>query len=119
MSKALLMLMRQPPYSSSLARTAIDATLAAAAFDQEVQVLFSGPGVLQLLTGQDGEAIATRTLSKIINSFELYDISTLHVDASSLTQYGVNADQLPENCKLLDEEQIKSLIASADHVLGF
>ena len=117
--KRTLFLLRQAPYGNSLARTAIDACLASAAFDQQPKVLFMGKGILQLLPGQDGAAAGTRTLSKIIDSFELYDIETLYIDGASLAPLGLTPDGLPGNCEILDEEGIKALLDAADHVVSF
>jgi tRNA 2-thiouridine synthesizing protein C len=117
--KKLLIALRQPPYSSSLPRTAVDTCLAAAAFDQPVSVLFMGDGVLQLLPGQDGDALATRTLSRIIASFGLYDIETLYVDAHALRDHAISPAELPEQVELLSQHQIQDLMAATDHLLSF
>ncbi|MEM1114297.1 MAG: sulfurtransferase complex subunit TusC [Pseudomonadota bacterium] len=117
--RKLLFLLRHSPYASSLARSAVDSCLAAAAFEQEVSVLFMGEGVLQLLPGQDGDAIGTRTLSKIIASFELYDINQIYADARALSAHGLNAGLLPPGIEVVSDQGIRSCLAEADHVLGF
>ncbi len=57
MASKLLVAVRHAPYGGSLAKTAIDTALAAAAFEQDVSVLFLGAGVLNLVPGQDGHAL--------------------------------------------------------------
>jgi tRNA 2-thiouridine synthesizing protein C len=117
--KSQLIIVRHTPYGSSLARASLDAALAAAAFDQPVELLFLGDGVLQLLPAQDSTAIETRNISKLIASLPLYDVETLHVDASAIARYGITREELPQKTCLLDEAAMHQLIADHDHVLGF
>lgn len=118
-NKRQLVVIRQTPYGNSLARAALDAALTAAAFEQPVSLLFLGDGVLQLLPTQDSTVINTRNIAKLIASLPLYDIETLHVDASALIRYSIAAQDLPQNLKLLDTADIHQLITEHDHVLSF
>ena len=118
-TKSQLIVVRSTPYGHSLARAALDAALAAAAFDQPVTVLFMGDGVLQLLPAQDSTAIDTRNISKLIASFPLYDIEKVYVDATALEKYAIQSADLPQTIELLDNAAIHQLIDSHDHVLGF
>ena len=117
--KSQLVVIRHTPYGNSLARAALDAALSAAAFDQPVNVLFLGDGVLQLLPTQDSTAIDVKNISKLIASLPLYDIETVHVDAGALARFALTGEDLPQTTRLLDETAIRQLIAEHDHVLGF
>ena len=66
-----LVILRHAPYGSGLARAAVDATLAAGAFEQAVSILFLGDGVLCLLPGQDGHSVGSRDLDRVIASLPL------------------------------------------------
>jgi len=116
---ALLVVMRHSPYGSSLARTGIDVALAAAAFDQKVNVLFMGDGVLQLLSNQNSKALGCKNLGKIIASMPLYDIETLYVESHAIEGFGISSDLLPEQAVLLDQSELQDLMHSCKHVIGF
>ena len=117
--KNQLVLIRQAPYGSSLARAALDAALAAAAFDQAVTVLFLGDGVLQLLPGQDSTAIDAKNIGKLIASMPLYDIENIYVDATALARFALPVEDLPQAVTPLDDTAIHRLITDHDHLLGF
>jgi tRNA 2-thiouridine synthesizing protein C len=117
--KSQLVLIRRSPYGSSLARAALDAALAAAAFDQAVSVLFLGDGVLQLLPDQDSIAIDARNIGKLIASMPLYDIEKVYVDATALARFSLRAEDLPQVVVPLDDAALHRLITDHDHVLEF
>ena len=114
-----LIILRHSPYGSGLARTGLDAALAAAAFDQPVQLLFLGDGVLQLLPEQDSTAIGCRNIAKLIASLPLYDIEKVYVDAGALIRYGIAHGDLQGNIEALDADAIHELMSSNTHLLGF
>ena len=117
--KSQLVVIRQTPYGSSLARASLDVALAAAAFDQAVALLFLGEGVLQLLPDQDSTAIDKKNIAKLIASLPLYDIESIYVDAAALTRYAITAGELPQTVTPLDKDGIRALMAQHQHLLGF
>jgi tRNA 2-thiouridine synthesizing protein C len=117
--KKLLVVIRHTPYGSSLGRASLDVALAMAAFDQAVDVLFMGDGVLQLLAGQDGKAIGVKNIEKLLGSLPLYDIESVYVDAAGAERYGLDSTRPPGPVTLLGAPAIKALMADADHLLGF
>jgi tRNA 2-thiouridine synthesizing protein C len=117
--KKLLVVIRHTPYGSSLGRASLDVALAMAAFDQAVDVLFMGDGVLQLLAGQDGKAIGVKNIEKLLGSLPLYDIESVYVDAAGAKRYGLDSARTPVPVTLLDAPAINALMADADHLLGF
>jgi len=116
--KTLTVIITQAPYQGTLARSGLDAALAAAAFDQPVQLIFSGHGVYSLLE-QDTEAAGTRNISKLIASLPLYEIEPLYVEAAALAQLGITAATLPAGIQLVDKPAIAALIDRSDHVVSF
>lgn len=116
---AVLLVTRHAPYGRGLARAALDATLAAAAFDRAPTLLFLGDGVLQLLPGQDAADIGTRSHGRVLDSLPLYDVDTFHVDAEALLAHGLQPDDLPGGAKVLDAAAIRALMLAHDHILGF
>ena len=116
--KTLTVIITHAPYQGSLARSGLDAALAAAAFDQPVQLVFSGHGVYNLLE-QDTEAAGTRNISKLIASLPLYDIEPLYVEAAALSQLGIATTALPAGIQVIDKCAISALIDHSDHVVNF
>jgi len=117
--KSVLIVIRHSPYGSSLARASLDTALAAAAFEQPVQLLFMGDGVLQLLANQDSKAIGARNMGSLLSSLPLYDINSVYVDAEAGLRYGVDLSRAPVAAKSLAGSEIHQLMSSFDHLLGF
>ena len=85
--KKTLLISRQSPYSSQLARAALDAALAAAVFEQNVSVLFMDDGVWQLLSQQQTTAVETKNLEKTLRSLEHYDLDRLYYEQAAPAGY--------------------------------
>lgn len=117
--KRFLVVCRHPPYGSSLARAALDAALAAAAFDQQVALLFLGDGALQLLPGQAAGAIGQKPLDRQLGTLPLYDVDELYVDAEALRARGLQDAELALPAQPLSAAAITALLAEQDVVLGF
>ena len=66
-----LIVVRRAPYGSSLSRASLDAALALAAFDQLVDILFMGDGVLHLLPDQMSSEIGAKNVGKLLSSLPL------------------------------------------------
>lgn len=115
---ATLVVSRRPP-GHSLARSALDTTLALAAFDMPVDLLLLGDGVLQLLPGQDARELGVRNLGKLLDSLPLYDVDTVHVDARAAARFGLTGQALPDYARLVSLEEQRALLSRYRHVLGF
>lgn len=116
---SVLLVTRRAPYGGTLARSALDAALAGAAFDRAPTLLFLGDGVLQLLPGQDAADIGTRTHGRVLESLPLYDIDTLYVDGEALARHGIDSGALPAGARVLDDAGLRGLMNNHDHILGF
>lgn len=111
---------RHSPYGSSLAREALDATLAASVFDQDIALLFMDDGVLQLLKHQDSQNISQKNISKSLGALNLYGVENIYVHQASLNQRNLNKTQLTlENVRLLDDQATQQLMAEYDQLLSF
>lgn len=118
MPGSLLITLRQSPYGHSLSRAGLDLALAAAAFDQNVALLFLGDGVLQLLPDQDAGAIGLRNQGKTLASLPLYDVETVYADATALRRHAIPETMLPDNVQLVESDAIRTLLSGADHLVG-
>ena len=117
--KTLLVIVRQPPYGSSLARASLDTAFAAAALEQPVSLLFLGDGVLQLLSDQHSEAIGVKNIGRLLASLPLYDIESVYIDAVAAARYRLGTDDLVLPVTPLDPAAMRGLINASDHVIGF
>ena len=115
----LLVIIRCPPYGSSLARASLEVALAAAAFDQKVNLLFLGDGVLQLLPGQDSEALGRKNQERTLASLPLYEIEQVYLDAEAAVRYGIDPLAAPVPAVILGTEQIRQLLRTHDRLLPF
>ena len=113
-----LLVMRQSPYGSSLAKASVDLALAMGAFEQDYDLLFTGAGVLQLVTEQDSEQIGVKNIGRMLSSLPLYDMESVYVDAAALERYGLNPANLVLPVKLLDDPTLRSLLNDYDHLIG-
>jgi len=114
-----LIVVRRAPYGSSLSRASLDAALALAAFEQLVDILFMGDGVLHLLPDQMSSNIGVKNVGKLLSSLPLYDIDAVYLDASAAEQYQVDTANTPVTAQRLDNADIQRLLAEYDHLLGF
>lgn len=117
-TKRILFLLRQAPYASANALEALEAVLVAGVFDQAVSVLFADDGVWQLLDGQDGGALGTRTVARVASALPQYDVTDLYACAESLARRGLSADDLVLPVSVLDGDGQRALIAAQDAVVN-
>ncbi|MDX9874092.1 MAG: sulfurtransferase complex subunit TusC [Spongiibacteraceae bacterium] len=118
-AKRWLLVFQRPPYGSALAREAVDVALAAAAFGQQVSLLFLGNSVWQLLPNQQGDAIGHKDFDRQLGALPMYDIDQFFVAADALTARGLAATDLVLPVTVLEPAAIAPLLASHDIVLSF
>lgn len=117
-AKKILFLLRQPPYATSHALEALEAALVAGVFEQAVSVLFKDAGVWQLLTEQSGDALATRSIGKIVTALPEYDVDSLYVCETSLAERNLTARDLVLPVTLLSTAAQTDLIDTMDAVVN-
>lgn len=110
--------MRHSPYGSSLAKAAVDIALATAAFEQAVDLLFIGEGVLQLLPDQDSQSLGKKNIGRQLASLPLYDINHVFVDAEAASRYKLDIARAPLEAQLLTPHEMHQLMVEYDHLLG-
>lgn len=115
--KTILFILQRAPYASSAVREALDAALAAAAFEQDVQLLFTGDGVWNLLQGQQPEVIAGKDTSKMLQALSYYDIEAVYVDSPSLDARNLSAEQLAIPAATIAGDALRLLVKNADCVI--
>lgn len=118
-SECPLILIQSAPYAGSLARSAVDAALGLAVFNQRPAVLFTGPGVRCLASAQNPTALGRKSLARIIDSFPIYDIDEVHVDGVALAEHGMEPSDLPAYAKVLNATGVQQLCRTATQILSF
>lgn len=116
--KRSLIVMRHSPYGSSLARATIDLALAMGAFEQDFDLLFMGPGVLQLLDDQESSDIGLRNAGRGLSSLPLYDVESVFVDAHSLRRFGIKSGDLVVPVQVLEDAELHPLLSDAEHLVS-
>ena len=114
--KRYLFIVSRAPYASSHAFEQLETAMVAAAFDGDVCVLLRDEGVWALQTGQNGPAVAQKTISKVLKALPSYEIGQLCACALSMSERAVSAH--PElSVNYLDLAQQARLIKESDVVI--
>jgi len=118
-TKKFMLVNRKAPYGSIYALESLEVVLIAAAFEQDVSVVFVDDGVYQLKKGMQTKAIATKNFSPTYRALEDYDIDKLYVEAESLAARGLAAEDLITDVKVVDSKMLADLMEQQDVVLSF
>lgn len=117
--KKFMLVNRKAPYGSIYALESLEVVLIAAAFEQDVSLVFADDGVYQLKKDMQTKAIATKNFSPTYRALEDYDIDKLYVDAESMAARGLTADDLVAPVKVVDSATLAGLMQEQDVVLSF
>ncbi len=117
--KKFLYVNRKAPYGTIYALESLEVVLIAAAFEQDVSLLFVDDGVFQLKKGQDTKGIEQKNFSPTYRALEGYDIEKLYVEKESMEARGLTEDDLVVPVEVLTREQIGELMDGMDVVLSF
>jgi tRNA 2-thiouridine synthesizing protein C len=118
-AKKFMLVNRKAPYGSIYALESLEVVLIAAAFEQDVSLVFADDGVYQLKKGMQTKAIATKNFSPTYRALEDYDIDKLFVEAESLAARGLTAEDLVTEVKVVDAKTLAGLMEQQDVVLSF
>ena len=116
MSKSMLIVSRQAPWSGPGAREALDIVLAGGAFDLPIGLLFLDDGVLQLAAGQNAKALQQKDLSANLQALPMFGVEELFYCADSARTRGLGNLSLDE-AQPLDAEHMTALIDRYDQVI--
>ena len=124
---------RKAPYGTIYALESLEVVLIAAAFDQQVSLVFMDDGVYQLMKSQDTQAIEMKNFSPTYSALGDYDIKTVYVDKDSLAERGLSGDDLQalvyedeeadyeekSAMHFVSREELADLMAQQDVILSF
>lgn len=115
--KKFMYVNRKAPYGTVYALEMLEKVLIAAAFEQDVSVVFMDDGVYQLKKGQSTKAVNMKNFSPTFRALEGYDIEKLYVEKESLEARGLTAEDLVVPVEILGSAEIKVLMTKQDVIL--
>ena len=101
--KRFMYMNRKAPYGTIYALESLEVVLIAAAFDQDVSLVFADDGVYQLMKGQDTDDIGMKNFSPTYSALGDYDIKKIYIEKESLEERGLSLEDLQE-LKYEDED---------------
>jgi tRNA 2-thiouridine synthesizing protein C len=101
--KKFMYMNRKAPYGTIYALESLEVVLIAAAFDQDVSLVFADDGVYQLMKNQNTEEIGMKNFSPTYSALGDYDIKKIYIEKESLDERGLSLDDL-QDLKYEDED---------------
>jgi tRNA 2-thiouridine synthesizing protein C len=117
--KKFMYINRKAPYGTVYALESLEVVLIAAAFDQDVSLVFMDDGVYQLKKGHQTKGIEVKSFQPTYRALDDYDVNKLYVEQEGLESRGLNADDLCVPVEVLPRAEIGKLMAQQDVVLSF
>ncbi len=117
--KKFMYVNRKAPYGTIYALEALEVVLIAAAFEQDVSLVFLDDGVYQLVKGQNTKAVEIKNFSPTFRALEDYDINKLYVEKESMQARGLTADDMVVPVTELTAAEIARLMEEQDVILSF
>ena len=118
LKSSITFISRSAPYGHNRATLCLDMALASAVFEQDVNYVFLDDGIYQLLKGQNGTAIQSKTLGNALETLALYGIEDVYADQQSLRERSIDIADLLPGIQLIDHGEISKLIEGSDTVFN-
>ena len=116
--KRFMYVNRKAPYGTIYALECLEVVLVAAAFDQDVSVVFVDDGVCQLKKNQDTAAIGMKNFSNTYRALDDYDVEKIYVEAESLEERGLTTEDLIIPVEVVAAENLREIMAQQDVVIS-
>ena len=116
--KRFLYVNRRAPYGTIYALECLEVVLIAAAFDQDVSVVFMDDGVCQLKKNQDTTGIGMKNFSNTYRALDDYDVEKIYVEQESLDARGLTAEDLIIPVEVVAAENLREIMAQQDVVIS-
>jgi tRNA 2-thiouridine synthesizing protein C len=110
---------RRAPYGTIYALESLEVVLIAAAFEQDVSLVFMDDGIYQIKKGQNTEGIGVKNFSPTYRALEGYDVEKLYVEKESLESRGMTTDDLVVPVQVFDKDQLAALMEEQEVILSF
>lgn len=115
--KRFLYVNRKAPYGTIYALESLETVLIAAAFDQDVSMVFVDDGVYQIMKNVDTTGINMKNFSKTYRALDGYDVEKLYVERESLEARGLSEDDLNVDVEILTTAELSDLMDAQDVVI--
>jgi len=116
--KRFMYVNRRPPYGTIYALECLEVVLIAAAFDQDVSMVFVDDGVYQLKKDQDTTAIGMKNFSRTYRALDDYDVEKIYVEKESLEKRGLSEEDLIIPVEVVTTENLREIMAQQDVVIS-
>jgi len=116
--KRFMYVNRKAPYGTIYALECLEVVLIAAAFDQDVSVVFVDDGVYQLKKSQDTTGIGMKNFSNTYRALDDYDVEKIYVEQESLDARGLDAEDLIIPVEVVAAENLRAIMAQQDVVIS-
>ena len=116
--KRFMYVNRRAPYGTIYALECLEVVLVAAAYDQDVSVVFLDDGVFQLKKNQDTTGIGMKNFSKTYGALAAYDVEKIYVEKESLDARGLTVDDLVIPAEVLAADDLRDIMARQDVVIS-
>ncbi|AWL12001.1 Protein TusC like protein [Saliniradius amylolyticus] len=109
---------RRAPYAGHCAQEALDLAMMAGTFGLECALFVAGDGVFQLVKHQQPEPLQRKNFSKTFAALEFYDVEPIYVLESSLSERGINPQDLLPEVSILSPELWQQTLAGYQHLVS-
>lgn len=116
--KRFMYVNRRAPYGTIYALECLEVVLVAAAFDQDVSVVFVDDGVCQLKKNQDTTEIGMKNFSRTYGALDDYDVEKIYVEKESLEARGLTVEDLVIPVEVVAAAQLQVIMAQQDVVIS-
>ena len=116
--KRFMYVNRRAPYGTIYALECLEVVLVAAAYDQDVSLVFLDDGVCQLKKNQDTTGIGMKNFSKTYGALAEYDVEKIYVEKESLDARGLTVDDLVIPVEVLAADDLRDIMAQQDVVIS-
>ena len=116
--KRFMYVNRRAPYGTIYALECLEVVLVAAAYDQDVSVVFLDDGVCQLKKSQDTTGIGMKNFSKTYRVLADYDVEKIYVEKESLDARGLTVADLVIPVEVLAADDLRDIMAQQDVVIS-
>jgi len=113
-----LLINQTAPFDGNTAQEILDLALALSTFEQNVQLLFLGDGIFQLLKNQQPNFIYRKDFIATFKALAMYDVADVYVDAASLNARRISKNDLVIDVMLVSAEDIVEIMDAVDVVLN-
>jgi len=109
----------KPPLNGIEFKEAIDLGLVCAAFEHQVNLVFTDDGVICLLKKQNAAVTGDKNQVDILKGLEFYDIDNIYLEKEALKNSSIKTADLINNVQLIDSVDLNQLNKAANNLVSF